>query len=79
MAPKANGRLTKSVPRPRPIAKETDVTDPEPSKPGAAVWFDLTVPEVRRIDEEQWRELAGKEQSVAIDAEGLQMVASVIL
>jgi hypothetical protein len=37
------------------------------------------VPEVRRIDLEQWRELAGKEQSLAIDAEGFQMVASVII
>ena len=46
---------------------------------GDDVVFDLTVPVVRRIELEQWSELAENEQSLAIDAEGFQMVASVIL
>jgi chemotaxis protein CheY-P-specific phosphatase CheC len=49
------------------------------SRWGDGVVFDLTVPEVRRLDDEQWQELVNDEKSIAIDAEGFQMVASVIL
>jgi chemotaxis protein CheY-P-specific phosphatase CheC len=41
--------------------------------------FDLTVPNVVKIDAGQWSELAEDEQSVVIDAEGFQMVAAVYL
>jgi CheY-specific phosphatase CheX len=44
---------------------------------GDGVVFDLTVPEVKRLDEEGWRKLLDDENSVEIDAEGFQMAASV--
>jgi CheY-specific phosphatase CheX len=46
---------------------------------GDGVVFDLTVPVVRRLNEEQWQELVNDDKSITIDAEGFQMVASVIL
>ncbi len=49
------------------------------SRWGDELIFDLTVPGVVGINNEQWSELAQDKLSVVIDAEGHQMVAAVYL
>lgn len=46
---------------------------------GDDVVFDLTVPEVRKLDMTQWHEMERADNTLAIDVEGFQMVASVII